>query len=123
MLLNEQGRKITRCFRTTPQGALMNDAGLRPAEAMLNNRLRRYKLRQMKMPDGNGGAKMLTLDQGCLRRVEGIDELIPEEREGIVYKRTTLSKEKESLRGKVIIQEEEEALGEAKKERGPCSLD
>jgi len=28
MLLNEQGRRITGCFRTTPQGGLMNDAGL-----------------------------------------------------------------------------------------------
>jgi len=27
-LLNEHGRRVTRCFRTTPQGALMNDAGL-----------------------------------------------------------------------------------------------
>jgi len=38
-LLNEQGRRITRCFRTTPQGALMNDAGLRPAKALLNDRV------------------------------------------------------------------------------------
>jgi len=28
MLLNEQGRRVTGCFRTTPQGALMNDMGL-----------------------------------------------------------------------------------------------
>ena len=28
-LLNEQGRRITGCFRTTPQGALMNDPALR----------------------------------------------------------------------------------------------
>jgi hypothetical protein len=41
-LLNEQGRRITGYFRTTPQGALMNEAGLRPAEATLNNRVRRY---------------------------------------------------------------------------------
>jgi len=27
-LLNEQGRRVTGCFRTTPQGALMNDMGL-----------------------------------------------------------------------------------------------
>jgi len=27
-LLNEQGRRVTGCFRTTPQGALMNDKGL-----------------------------------------------------------------------------------------------
>jgi hypothetical protein len=29
----------------------MNEVGLRPAEAMLNNRVGRYKLRKMKMPD------------------------------------------------------------------------
>jgi len=28
VLLNEQGRKITGCFRTTPQGALVNDPSL-----------------------------------------------------------------------------------------------
>jgi len=38
-LLNEQGRRVTGCFRTTPQGALMNDAGLRPAVSLLNNRV------------------------------------------------------------------------------------
>jgi len=117
-LLNEQGRRITGCFRTTPQGALMNEAGLRPAEAMLNNRVRRYKLRQMKMPDGNGGGRMLKLRRGVLQRVEGIDELIPEEfEEKRFYERTTLPTVKESLRGRVIIQEEEEAIAEAEKGR------
>jgi hypothetical protein len=37
MILNEQGRRTTGCFRTTPQGALMNDAGLRPVNTILNN--------------------------------------------------------------------------------------
>jgi hypothetical protein len=44
-VLNEQGRRVTGCFRTTPQGALMNDAGLRPAEALLNNQCQQYKMR------------------------------------------------------------------------------
>jgi len=59
MMLNEQGRRVTGCYRTTPQGALMNNAGLRPATGLLNNRVRRYKLRQMMMPDAQGGGKML----------------------------------------------------------------
>jgi len=33
----------------------MNDAGLQPAVALLNNRVRWYKLRQMMMPDAQGG--------------------------------------------------------------------
>ena len=39
MLLNEQGRRVTGCFRTTPQGALMSNTGLRPATALRNNRV------------------------------------------------------------------------------------
>jgi len=57
--LNEQGRRVTGCFRTTPPGGLMNDVGLQLAKALLNNRLRRYKLRQMMMPDAQGGGRML----------------------------------------------------------------
>jgi hypothetical protein len=72
----------------------------------------------MKMPDGDGGGRMLNLERGVLQRMEGIDELIPEEfRERRFYERTTLPKVKESLKGKVIIQDEEEAMKEAKKER------
>jgi hypothetical protein len=46
---------------------------------MLNNRVRRYKLRQMMMPDSEGGGRMLETRGSVLQRVEGIDELIPEE--------------------------------------------
>ena len=37
MILNEQGTRITGGFCTTPQGALMYDAGQRAANAILNN--------------------------------------------------------------------------------------
>jgi len=118
-LLNEQGRRVTRCFRTTPQGALMNDAGLRPAKALLNNRVPRYKLRQMMMPDAEGGGKMLEVQRHVLQRVEGIDELIADDKpfERRSYERTTLPKERRCLKGKVIIQDEKQALSEAKLER------
>jgi len=43
-LLNVQGRRVTGCFRTTPHGALMDDAALRPAKALLNNRVQRSQL-------------------------------------------------------------------------------
>ena len=113
-VLNEQGRRVTGCFRTTPQGALMNDAGLLPAEPLLNNRLRRYKVRQMMMPDSSGGGRMIKIRGSVCQRVEGIDELIPEEfQERRSYETTTLPKTRQSLKGKVIIQEEEEAKKEA----------
>jgi len=119
MLLNEQGRRVTECFRTTPQRALMNDAGSRPATALLNNRVRRYKLRQTMMPDAQGGGRMLEIRRNVLQGVEGIDELIPEEKpfERRSYKRTTLPTEKRCLKGKVTIQNEEQAMKEAKAER------
>jgi len=118
-ILNEQGRRITGCFRSTPQGALMNEAGLRPAVANLNNRVRRYKMRQMMMPDAVGGGKMIETEEGVVRRVEGIDELIPEDYpfEKRSYERTTLPEVKMRLKGQVMIQEEEQALEEAKKVR------
>ena len=96
----------------------MNDAGLRPAEPLLNNRLRRYKVRQMMMPDFKGGGRLLETRGSVCQRVEGIDELIPEEFcERRIYETTTLPKVRKSLKGKVIIQEEEEAKREAGKER------
>ena len=51
--------------------------------------------------------------------MEGIDELIPEDKpfERRSYERTTLPMERRSLKGKVIIQDEEQALEEAKAER------
>jgi hypothetical protein len=93
-ILNEQGRRVTGCFRTTPQGALMNEAGLRPANAILNNRVRRYKMRQMMMPDALGGGRMLEMEGNVVHRVEGIDELIPEDYplEWRRYEGTTIGK-------------------------------
>jgi hypothetical protein len=78
-LINEQCRRVTGCFRSTPQGALMNEARLQPANALLNNRVRQYKMTQMMMPNAKGAGKMLELRGSVLQRVEGIDELILEE--------------------------------------------
>jgi len=47
----------------------MNGAGLRPAKALLNNRVRRYKLRQMMMPDFQGRGRMLDIPRNVLQEV------------------------------------------------------
>jgi len=61
---------------------------------------------------------MLETRGNVCQRVQGIDELIPEEfRERRIYQPTTLPKVRKSLKGKVIIQEEEEAKREAVMER------
>ena len=87
----------------------MNDAGLQPAKALLNNRVRRYKLRQMMMADAQGGGRMLGVRRNVSQRVEGIDELITEDKpfKRRSYERMTLLTEKRCLKGKVIIQDEE----------------
>jgi len=71
------------------------------------------------MPDAQGGGKMLEVRRNVLQRVEGIDELIPEDTpfERRSYERTTIPTEKRSLKGKVIIQEEKQALKEARLKR------
>ena len=62
---------------------------------------------------------MIEMEGNVIRRVEGIDELIPEDYplERRSYERTTLPEIKKRLKGQVIIQEEEQALEEARKER------
>jgi len=62
---------------------------------------------------------MLEVRRNVLQRVEGIDELIPEDKpfERRSYESTTLLMEIRRLKGEVIIQEEEQALKEAKLER------
>ena len=97
----------------------MNDVGLRPAVALHNYRVRRYQLRQMMMPDAQGGRRMLEIRRNVLQRVEEIDELIPEDKpfERRSYEWTTLPTEKRCLKGEVIIQDEEQAMKEAKLER------
>jgi hypothetical protein len=97
----------------------MNDARLRLAKANLNNRVRRYKMRQMMMPDFTEGGKMIETQEGVVQRVEGSDELIPEDYpfEKRSDEWTSLPEENKRLKGQVIIQEEELALREASEER------
>jgi ribonuclease HI len=78
----------------------------------------------MMMPDALGGGKMLEREGNVVRRVEGIDELIPEDYplERRMYEGTTLPEIKKRLKGQVIIQDEEQALEEAKKERDSLVL-
>ena len=56
-------------------------------------------------PDAQGGGKMLEVQRNVVQRVEGIDELIPEDKpfERRCYERMTLLTEKRCLKGKVTI--------------------
>jgi len=97
----------------------MNGVGLRRVMALLNDRVQQYQLRQMMMPSAQGRGRMLTVQMNVLRGVEGIEELIAEDKpfERRSYERMTLPTEKRCLKSKVIIQDDEHALEEAKLER------
>jgi len=96
----------------------MNDVGLQPAKALLNNQVRRYKVRPMMMPDSQGRGRMLEMRRNVLSQVEGFDELIPEEPfKQRSYKRATLPKTRRFLDGTVIIQDKKQAMMEAQAER------
>jgi len=118
-MLNQQGRRVTRCFMTTPEGALMNEIGLGPAQALLNNRNRRYKLRQMTMTNATGGGRMLEIRTNVSQQMEGIDGLNIEDQpvERRSSERTTLSMCRNSFTGTVIIQDKEQMLKDTKLER------
>jgi len=76
------------------------------------------------MPNAQGRVRGLEVRRYVVQRVEGIDELIPEDKpfEWRSYERMTLSTAKRCLQGKVIIQDEEQVLEEAKLERSGLVL-
>jgi hypothetical protein len=76
-------------------------------------------MKQMIMPNATGGGRMRKVEGNVMRRVQGIDELIPENYslERRMFKGTTLPEIRKRLRGQVIIQDKEQALEEARKER------
>jgi len=71
------------------------------------------------MPNAQGGGGMFDIRRNVLQGVEEIDEFIPEDDpfERRSSERTTLLSDKRRLNGKVIIQDEEQALGETQSER------
>jgi len=44
LMVNRQARSTTGCYKSTNTGALVAEAGLRPATSLLDNRQRRFAL-------------------------------------------------------------------------------
>jgi len=55
LLVNQEARATTGCFRTTNLGALPMESGLRATTAQLENRQRRFGLRLLSLPRGDQG--------------------------------------------------------------------
>ena len=111
LLVNQEARLTTGCFRTTNLEVLSVREGLRPAAAQLENWQRRFGLRLLSLPQGDqarevGGAptaigRRLTNALAYARRVES----------------TVLLEEPETLDAELLQEEEAEAKAEAEKER------
>jgi hypothetical protein len=70
LLVNQEARAVTGCFRTTNLGTLAMESGLRPAAAQLENRLRRYVLRLLSLPQGSQAKEVVGAGSATGKRLE-----------------------------------------------------
>ncbi|ODM21420.1 hypothetical protein SI65_02263 [Aspergillus cristatus] len=59
LMINRQARAITGMLKTTPVGPLVREAGLAPAEALLEARQLRYTTRLLSLPENHPAKKIL----------------------------------------------------------------
>jgi hypothetical protein len=69
-LVNQEARAVTGCFWRTNSGALVAEAGLRPATAQLDSRIRRYGLRLLSLPLGSQAKEILETPMGVGKRLK-----------------------------------------------------
>jgi len=67
LLVFQEARSITGCFRMTDLGALAMDSELRPA---MENRLRQFGLRLLSPPQGNQVRELVGAASGVRKRLE-----------------------------------------------------
>ena len=64
LLVNQEARATTGCFRTTNLGALSMESGLRAATTQLENRQRRFRLRLLSLPEGDQAREVVGAPTG-----------------------------------------------------------
>ena len=66
LMVNRQARSTTGCYKSTNTGALVAEAGLRPATSLLDNRQRRFGLRLAGLPSSDQARCVVGhVDGGC----------------------------------------------------------
>jgi len=65
-LVNQEARSTMGAFRTTNQGALSLESGLKPAATQLDNRLRRFALRLASLPGGDQARELVGASDSAL---------------------------------------------------------
>jgi len=69
LLVNQEARATTGCFRTTNIGALSMESGFRAATAQLENRQRRFGLRMLSLPQRNQAREVVGAPAAIGRRL------------------------------------------------------
>jgi len=109
LMVNRQARSTTGCYKSTNTGALVAEAGLRPATSLLDNRQRRFALRLAALPSS-----------GQARCVVGAKDAFGQQLERALWtptgspgplEATTLMTTGDHLFGEVIIEDTDAARG------------
>jgi len=113
LLVNQEARATTGCFRTTNLGALSMESGLRAATAQLENRQQRLGLRLLNLPQGDQAREVVGAPTGIGRRLTNT----------LAYRgqmvSTVLLEEPETFDAELLQEEEAEAKAEAERIRRP----
>jgi len=100
-LVNRGARATTGCFQTTNLGALSMESGLRPAEAQLENRQRRFGLRLLSLPQGDQARETTGAPTAVVRRLVSAPAYAGR------MESTVLPEEPETLDAELRLEEEE----------------
>jgi len=111
LLVNQEARATTGCFRTTSLGALSMESGLRAATTQLENRQRRFGLRLLSLPQGDQAREVVGAPTVIGRRLT--NALAHSRR----TERTVLLEEPDALDADVLQEEEVQAKAEAERSR------
>jgi len=112
LLINQEARATTGCFRTTNLGALSIKSGLRAASAQLENRQRRFGLRLLSLPQGDQAREVVGAPTGIGRRLKNALAY------GGQTEGTVLLEDPETLDAELLQdEEEEEAKADAERAR------
>ena len=111
ILVNQEARATTGCFRTTNLGALSMESGLRSAPAQLENRQPRFGLRLLSLPEGDQAREVVGAPTEIGRRLKNSLAY------GGQMEKTVLLEEPETFDAELLQEEEAEAKAEAKRTR------
>ena len=111
LLINQEARATTGCFRTTSLGALSMESGLRAATSQLETRQRLFGLRLLSLPQGDQAREVVGAPTGIGRRLKNTLS-----HRGQVES-TVLLEEPGALNAELLQEEEAEAKAEAEKTR------